>query len=118
MAQITFDFDDLALIKDANGFEAGKLSGSAVIDFGCDGQWNIEDISLTGSRLATDEEIKRSGTFVRKQVYLTPDDHGFLFFTVRDQIQEACKDAIDDLVAQAIDIMNEPAGSVNLRQYA
>jgi hypothetical protein len=116
--QIEFEFDDLAIVTDAAGFECGSLTGRATIDFANAQDWHVQDISLTGSRRASAAEVARSGVFVRKEVAITPDEHGFLYFTIKEQIEASCKNAIEEKIVEAIDEMSEPVGSAHLREYA
>ena len=44
----TYTFDEIPLVIDANGVEAGLVSGEAEIEYSSDGQWCIETITLQG----------------------------------------------------------------------
>lgn len=117
--QIEIEFNDIALIIDPAGFECGSITGHAVVAFTSTVDWELVEISLTGSRRAMDDEVKRSGVWVSKEVVVTADDHGFLYFTIKDQIEALKKSEIEDRIIEAIAEAREPRGStVDLREYA
>ena len=44
----SWTFDEIPLVIDANGVEAGLVSGEAEIEYSRDGEWSIENITLQG----------------------------------------------------------------------
>ena len=44
----SWTFDEIPLVIDANGVEAGLVSGEAEIEYSSDGEWSIENITLQG----------------------------------------------------------------------
>jgi hypothetical protein len=49
MDTLEYEFDDLP-IKVEGGFEAGSLSGKAIVHYYPDGEWFVEEIYLEGSK--------------------------------------------------------------------
>lgn len=47
--QLHYHFEDLPIVID-NGFSAGLVNGSALINYWPDGQWGVSQVYLDGSR--------------------------------------------------------------------
>jgi hypothetical protein len=95
MDTLTYEFDDLPIIVEG-GFEAGGLSGQAIINFHSDGDWFVDEIYLSGTK-----RIYVDGNFDRfEDKYLAIyDNTSWLYRTIFGQLTNGSfKDSIQDKV--------------------
>ena len=101
MAEIDFDFEELAIVVDL-GFEAGLVNGSATIAYESDGEWFVREIRLDGHRLRSlaertgDDTI---GMIERRAVVIDRADRAWLYLAILDQLENG---RFKDHVADAI----------------
>jgi hypothetical protein len=109
MNEITFEFDELALIVEG-GFEAALIAGNATIRFENDGEWSIQSIALDGHRKRSWEERERLAAssapyvprlFERKPVHLCKDSNPWLYGAIVDRLEHHHADDIAYAIGEA-----------------
>jgi len=91
----TFEFEELPLRIDADGFEAALIAGSAEIAYGRDCDWNIEAINL-------DAHKREDNAWKRKPVSLERSSPLYTLITTalegpwRERVLDAVHEQIDE----------------------
>ena len=97
MRELTYSFDELPAFTEL-GFGFGSFTGEATIRFAHSGEWSIGEIKLDGARYD-----KKERKWEYKMAPLCEKSHRELYLSLFDALETARKDAISDLVIEALE---------------
>lgn len=109
---LSFRFEELPLVIE-NGFSAGLVNGSALVNYWTDGQWGISQIYLDGARR------KSTPVVIKAMLAKIPDfkcwderdillDHGDrLNAIIWDRLENDWRDQVQESVNAALELERE-----------
>lgn len=107
--QLSFRFDELPLLI-VNGFSAGLVNGSALINYWTDGQWGISQIYLDGHRFIARSEvaaailagIPNAKRFDERDILLDRGDriHDIIWSRLEEEWRPIVQDAVNNAIEE------------------
>ena len=113
--EFNYEFEELPVIRDGAAF-FGMINGHAVIEYDYEGSWSVEEIVLHGARklsysLEDHLQAVEEGRSLPKyeSASYVMDEGSPAYFSILDQIQTDCADAINERVASELGMDDLPA---------
>ena len=106
--QLHYRFEELPLVIE-NGFSAGLVNGSALINYWTDGQWGISQIYLDGHKRKAPAEItaailmKKPGFKCWHERDMQLDRGDRLNAIIWDRLENEWRDQVQDAINHAIE---------------
>lgn len=119
--QLRYEFEELPLLID-NGFSAGLVNGSALLNYWADGQWGIAEIYLDGHRKRPTVDIvkaireERPGPICYEDKPVQLERGSWLHSAIWSRLEDDWREHVQDAVREAIEIDREEAAEFRAEQ--